>query len=472
MNLVQIQDSLKSMPLQAIQAYLNGANPTVPPYLAAAEMQRRQAEAKKQQVEQGAANGKQPSVKEQLEQAAGLMALQQQRMQQGAQQSAQQAQGTPMPTTEQTPQPQVQPEGEVGMAHGGIVTLPIRGDMFRDGGVTGYADGGMSVDPRQVASLKAKRDAMRKLGLDTSELDAQIASAEGGAVQQPVQVAPMTPEGTYAAAASALSAPIKEATPEGTIEDLGKFANASGMAALPERFAKMEADYEASKKDRGLNNLIKALSSAGSGPAGFAMGAQSAEESDRAADLAHAKQMADYYYSHAKDIYGEQGKVYGQQGKTAGDLRQQQMAGLGDLARSVQQAQTAREQMSNALKQAGIYASARVDTTPDKNAKALLTSEQRTNAALRRQLEKLRGPGGTYGVQDPNRAMRDLEAQIAESDKRIRDYTNILAGGLSGLAGIGGMDTGTKTPYAPTASGPTDASRWGQVSVTAAPAKQ
>jgi hypothetical protein len=42
MNLIQIQEHLKDLPVQVIQSYANGANPEVPPYMALAEMQRRQ----------------------------------------------------------------------------------------------------------------------------------------------------------------------------------------------------------------------------------------------------------------------------------------------------------------------------------------------------------------------------------------------------------------------------------------------
>ena len=46
MNLIQIQDQLKSLPndprtMQALTAYANGANPAVPPYLALGELNRR-----------------------------------------------------------------------------------------------------------------------------------------------------------------------------------------------------------------------------------------------------------------------------------------------------------------------------------------------------------------------------------------------------------------------------------------------
>ena len=40
MNLVQIQERLKDMPLKAVMMYANGMNPEVPPYLALGELYR------------------------------------------------------------------------------------------------------------------------------------------------------------------------------------------------------------------------------------------------------------------------------------------------------------------------------------------------------------------------------------------------------------------------------------------------
>jgi hypothetical protein len=141
MNLVKISEDLKGVPLQALQAYMNGMNPEVPPYLAQAEMMRRQKAMEKQKLAEGA-QGQMPSVKEQLEQSAGLMALQQQRQQQGMQQMAQQAQGRPMPAGEGVPQPERQPEG-------GVAALDIPEETFEmaGGGIVGYQAGGQTYTP-------------------------------------------------------------------------------------------------------------------------------------------------------------------------------------------------------------------------------------------------------------------------------------------------------------------------------------
>ena len=87
MNLIQIADELKGLPdnpqtTQMLMQYANGMNPIVPPYLALGEMKRREQVKKMQQ----SAQAPQGTVKDQIEQSAGLMALQQLRQQQAMQQ--------------------------------------------------------------------------------------------------------------------------------------------------------------------------------------------------------------------------------------------------------------------------------------------------------------------------------------------------------------------------------------------------
>jgi hypothetical protein len=133
MNLVQINERLKDLPMQVLQQYANGMNPEVPPYLALGELQRRETSQKQMATAQGGQQGPQPSIKEQVEQKAGLMALQQMQQQQAAQQM-QQPQG-PMPVPAGAPQPEMQPQAM--MARGGLTSIPVRRDMFE------YAGGGI-----------------------------------------------------------------------------------------------------------------------------------------------------------------------------------------------------------------------------------------------------------------------------------------------------------------------------------------
>jgi len=140
MNLVQINERLKDLPMQVLQQYANGMNPEVPPYLALGELQRREISQKQMATAQGGQQGPQPSVKEQVEQKAGLMALQQMQQQQAAQQM-QQPRG-PMPAPAGVPQPDAQPEAM--MARGGLAGIPVRRDMFEyaGGGIIAFAEGG------------------------------------------------------------------------------------------------------------------------------------------------------------------------------------------------------------------------------------------------------------------------------------------------------------------------------------------
>jgi hypothetical protein len=136
MNLVQINERLKDLPMQVIQQYANGMNPEIPPYLALGELQRRETAQKQMATAQGAAQGPQPSVKEQVEQKAGLMAAQGLQQQQMMQQMAQQRAPGPVPAG--MPQPEDQPEA---MARGGLARAPVNFN-FQHGGIVAFQSGG------------------------------------------------------------------------------------------------------------------------------------------------------------------------------------------------------------------------------------------------------------------------------------------------------------------------------------------
>ena len=165
MNLVQINERLKEMPLQAVQQYANGMNPEIPPYLALGELQRRETMHKQAANAQGAASGPQPSVKEQIEQKAGLMALQQQQAQQAQQQMMQ---PRPGPVPANVPQPEDQPE--LAMASGGIARLPVRSDMFdfASGGIIAFngKTDGSEVDSEEAKKKKLRHYTLQEQGAD------------------------------------------------------------------------------------------------------------------------------------------------------------------------------------------------------------------------------------------------------------------------------------------------------------------
>jgi hypothetical protein len=186
MNLVQINERLKDLPMQVVQQYANGMNPEVPPYLALGELQRRELQQKQMATAQGAMQGPQPSVKEQVEQKAGLMELQQMQQQQMAQQMVRPR--GPMPAPAGVPQPEDQPE--VAMARGGLAGIPVRGDMFEyaGGGIVAFQSGGQSLNERAARQMREKGSIYDPFfGLPTEERERMRGQAALKAAQDRAQ---------------------------------------------------------------------------------------------------------------------------------------------------------------------------------------------------------------------------------------------------------------------------------------------
>jgi hypothetical protein len=113
MNLVQVQEHLKDVPMQALMSYANGASQMVPPYLALGEMNRRK------QMEQRAAQPPKATVKDELEQQVQPAAM-----------MPNQGMSTMQPPAEE----------EEGYASGGITGLPAN-FHFDGGGIVSFAAG-------------------------------------------------------------------------------------------------------------------------------------------------------------------------------------------------------------------------------------------------------------------------------------------------------------------------------------------
>jgi hypothetical protein len=157
MNLIQIQDKLKSLPndprvMQLLTGYANGQNPQVPPYLALGELNRRKGEMERAQMEKA---GQPPggTVKDQIEQQTGVMALQQGRQQQAMQNMVRQGMAGPAPAPQGTPQPQAQ--GQVmAAAGGGLASLAPKG--YRSGGVIAFKEGSLVEDGDETKGEEAE----------------------------------------------------------------------------------------------------------------------------------------------------------------------------------------------------------------------------------------------------------------------------------------------------------------------------
>jgi hypothetical protein len=159
MNLVKAQELAQSMPQQELEKYANGFAPhLIPPWLATGEMQAKMQRMQKLQAMQGAAQGPMPSVKEQIEQKAGLMGLQQaqQRMAQQQMMGQRQAAG---PVPEGTPEPEMQPDQEMMMASGGLARMPVNFN-FGGGGIVAFSgeDGDSEVEGKKKLRQVTQRE--------------------------------------------------------------------------------------------------------------------------------------------------------------------------------------------------------------------------------------------------------------------------------------------------------------------------
>jgi hypothetical protein len=309
MNLVQINEHLKNVPLQALMQYANGQDPMVPAYMATGEMKRREVMQQKQSQAQQAAQGQSPTVKEQVEQQAGLMALQAQQQKQAQQQMMQQAQAQPMPTPPETPQPVPQGEEQAEFAMGGIARLPVNYD-FASGGIIAFAGEGRSDVPVVEETEEEKMRRLQKMltqGLPS--MQGIKPPAETPLPQQPVQPTVqqgeklptleelMTGPATMKAAQQALN-------PQG-LEDINKarlqareLAGVTGEYGADQRrrLSEEEAQYKAMLKDRQFDNLIAVLSGMGRGGLGGAGPAYLQNKSaQQAADIAQKRRMTERY---------------------------------------------------------------------------------------------------------------------------------------------------------------------------------
>ena len=151
MNLIEQQSAAKDLPLPYLQQAVNGQNPHLTPWIATAELQRRTTT--NQHMAPKGPQGPQPTVKDQVEQKAGLMATQAAQQAQAAQ--AQQSAAPPGPVPGGIPQPEPQPE-PVMAARGGLMGARTN-FQFAHGGILGYAgdEDGSYVDPATGVALQS-----------------------------------------------------------------------------------------------------------------------------------------------------------------------------------------------------------------------------------------------------------------------------------------------------------------------------
>ena len=299
MNLVQINEHLKDVPVQKLLDYQNGMNPEVPAYMATGELKRREIMDQREKASQQAAQGKQPTVKEQVEQKAGLMALQAKQQEMAQQQQAQQPQQQPMPVPPGIPQPPMQEEEqpEFAAASGGIARLPVRDDMFKfgSGGIIAFAEGA------EVPVVQETEEEKRR--------KAQFDDSYEHRYELPTTT-PQTPAEKPLSLQEILSDPAarKAAMSVLTPQQLSQIntdrLQAQQMAGVKgeygeeqrRRLAQEEEQYKGMLKDRSLNRALAVLSGMGQGGLGGAAPAYlQSQAAEQAADIAQKRRLNELY---------------------------------------------------------------------------------------------------------------------------------------------------------------------------------
>jgi hypothetical protein len=234
MNLVKAQQLAKGMGPAELQKFADGFAPDlIPPWLATGEIQAQMQREQKMKAMQGGVQGPQPSVKEQIEQKAGLMGLQQaqQRMAQ-QQQMGQMGQRPPAgPVPEGTPEPEMQPDAEMMMARGGLANVPVKFN-YDGGGIVAFTSGGDVDSAREAA--KAAQAKVRTYGLAQRKNDPEGYQAAQDLLTQ-AQVALASVEAAYAKEMSAagVDRPARGAKDVGGIKQLMAAAPAERELIIP-----------------------------------------------------------------------------------------------------------------------------------------------------------------------------------------------------------------------------------------------
>jgi hypothetical protein len=287
MNIVQIANDIKGYPLDLLKQYANGANPEVPPYIALGEIERQNKMQERSAMQEKSAQGPQPSVKDQIEQKAGLMALQAQQQQQAQQQVMQQARSQPMPVPAGVPQP-AQQEQE-GFADGGMAQLPIGSEFFQygSGGIISF-DG---TEGSQVPETPEERKRRVMAEILAAAKDQQSKPNQGGIPSTLPAEANRIPGLNDPAFLQAAKEGLRVPTQEDLIAAEAARNTAMGVTGkygekAEEGINKQREMYKQATADRGIEGLMAVLGGMRQGSLGGAGPAYLAQKSaERTADL-------------------------------------------------------------------------------------------------------------------------------------------------------------------------------------------
>jgi len=269
MNIVKAEEYAKTLPIGKLKEYADGLNPgMIPQWLATGVMEAKTKQAELVDQIQAANSGAQPTIKDKVEQKAGLMALQQAQMQQtqGAQQMPPMGGPVPAGAPQPTPQPQpgeAMPPETFMAARGGLAQLPSH-LHFDGGGIVAFAGPGGSAVKAGPEFIRF----LRQMGIDYIEYSKMSPAIQdnikeafqetGGARPAAAAPAAQSAQAAQAATANRMYAPVKTAAQYGTkaVKSLGL---PGALASAVENFGdyKLKSDDNIDTSASGTYNDLK-----------------------------------------------------------------------------------------------------------------------------------------------------------------------------------------------------------------------
>ena len=281
----------------------------------------------REKVSQQAAQGKQPTVKEQVEQKAGLMALQAKQQEMAQQQQAQQPPQQPMPVPPGIPQPPMQEEEQFAAASGGIARLPVRDDLFEfgSGGIIAFAEGNQVPVVQETEEEKRRKSQFD----DSYEHRYELPTPKPEpAAEKPLNLQEILSD------PAARKAAMSVLTPQQLSQINAERLQARQMAGVQgeygdeqrKRLAQEEEQYKGMLKDRGLNRALAVLSGMGQGGLGGAAPAYlQSQAAEQAADIAQKRRLNELYGG--LDAKQREEQMGAATGMTTEQARQRNLAG-------------------------------------------------------------------------------------------------------------------------------------------------
>jgi hypothetical protein len=249
-------------------------------------------------------------------------------------------------------------------------------------------------------------------------------------------------------------------TEEQQIESMRKLEEGAGMSDYVKRLQGLEEKYAKSTEGRGLETLMRTLAGGSSGPGGWAQGYLGAQEANRAADMAQAKDLAAAYGGLSKERFSALTQGLGDARKSAAQSRDVNTQTMGKAFGDVGELERAQLSAQTQERVAQLYAGR--PTAGGAGGAARLSMQERDLARklINGEMAGIKAEIASYG-KFPS---KEQSAVIAQKQRRLDELQNDLAA-LQGAPSRSVTGSGAKDQPGAQSAGGIDLSQWGQPKV-------